>query len=415
MARFPLPHCSLPPKARPDLITTKSALQPAGPAQLPHAKPLSYVPHLDGLRGIAILLVMAFHFTQGVTLQNPFTDAAVDMASGLFIGVDVFFVISGFLITRILLASNLTKRAYLVFTIRRVLRIFPPYWFYLIACLALLPALRQYSARNYLNDHWLWFFTYTNNFRIALEGWPASYLSHLWSLAIEEQFYLIWPLVLVLLAFMRSWLPFLVLAVLGPPLARFFLAETGANPLALYVLLPTRLDPLAIGALIAFCESRGVLRHCHKVMKLLVIPAGIFMLVYLAERSLSGVSVFSMPARIAGQHFATGLLSGVLITAGLTRAGVVQQLFSRTWIVKIGKVSYSLYLWHFAVNATFRNTDLHPQAFGKADLPVEVYLLVYLVLAGLISYLIAIVSWKYFEEPILRLKRYFPSPAARPA
>ncbi len=405
-----------PPEATPTLIETKPAPQSsAGASSDSPRKRLSYVPHLDGLRGIAILLVMAFHFTQGVRLQNPFTGAAVDMASGLFIGVDVFFVISGFLITRILLATNLTKRAYLVFTMRRVLRIFPPYWFYLIACLALLPALRQYSARDYLNDHWLWFFTYTNNIRIALEGWPASYLSHLWSLAIEEQFYLIWPIVLVLLAFFRSWLPFLVLAVLGPPLARFILAETGANPLALYVLLPTRLDPLAIGALIAFCESRGLMRHCHKAMKLLAIPAGIFMVVYLVERSLSGVSVFSMPARVAGQHFATGLLSGVLITAGITRAGVVKDLFTRTWIVKVGKVSYSLYLWHFAVNATFRNTDLHPQAFGRADLPVEVYLLVYLVLAGLISYLIAIVSWKYFEEPVLRLKRFFPSPAGRPA
>lgn len=414
-----LASCSPPsfsiPKAKPDLIQSTPAPDQTGQAQTTYVKPAAYVPHLDGLRGVAILLVMVYHFTQGISLRNPFTGVFVDLAAGFFVGVDIFFVVSGFLITRILLAMNLTRRAYLVFTARRVLRIFPPYWFYLIACLALLPALRQYSARSYLNDHWLWFFTYTNNIRIALEGWPASYLSHLWSLAIEEQFYLIWPLVLLLLAMTKLWLPLLGLMVLAPAAARYFLYAKGADPVALYVLLPTRLDPLAIGALIAYCESRGLLRQCHKAMKLLAIPAGLFMLLYLTQRSLDSVSVMSTGLRIAGQHFATGLLTGVLITAGLTRPGVVRRMFTRNWLVKIGTVSYSLYLWHFAVNAIFRNEELHPLYFGRAELPVEVYLLFYIPMAGLISYLIAMLSWKYFEEPILRLKRYFPRPAARPA
>ena len=142
--------------------------------------------HLDGLRGIAILLVLVSHLSTG-TFLAPYLKLG-------WTGVDLFFVLSGFLITGILLDTKNKEGYYRIFITRRVLRIFPIYYAVLLICLILST---QLSILSWFPNYQLYFWTYTQNFLIASKGWITVPLGHFWSLAIEEQFYLLWPLIIL--------------------------------------------------------------------------------------------------------------------------------------------------------------------------------------------------------------------------
>src|SRR5690625_4685275 len=154
--------------------------------------PHQYVKELDGVRGVAILLVILFH-----CFPSPLTGLG-------WIGVDLFFVLSGFLITGILIDSKGNKRYYSNFIGRRILRIFPLYYLVLFIMLFLLPLIgRGFSSGSnysfYLR-HQGWFWSYLQNWLFSFHGFPKNLiLSHFWSLGVEEQFYLVWPFLVLLL------------------------------------------------------------------------------------------------------------------------------------------------------------------------------------------------------------------------
>src|SRR5437588_9009399 len=159
-----------------------------------------YIPALDGLRGLAILLVMGYHFGQdadgGGTALGPFLSPVFGVG---YHGVDLFFVLSGFLITGILLDMKDRPRYFRNFYIRRILRIFPLYYAVLFCLLVLLPLLVTPPvfpfAEAQRRQAWLWL--YASNIYHAWTGhWRLTGFSHLWSLAVEEHFYLIWPVVI---------------------------------------------------------------------------------------------------------------------------------------------------------------------------------------------------------------------------
>ena len=158
------------------------------------------IPALDGLRGIAIAAVMVFHFT----LYGPYSNAlmrglpaigpALHLAMAGWGGVDLFFVLSGYLITAILLRTKAAPGYFRRFYARRVLRIFPLYYLFLAVGIALSSRLPPAWSAEGSWQLWLW--TYLTNFKIGSAGWssvPRAY-EHFWSLAVEEQFYLLWPL-----------------------------------------------------------------------------------------------------------------------------------------------------------------------------------------------------------------------------
>src|SRR4051812_48705226 len=151
-----------------------------------------HLPGLDGLRGIAILMVLALHFLGDATPHGPVGRLVVKAASYGVLGVDLFFVLSGFLITGLLLDAKSGPHYFRNFYARRTLRIFPLYYLVLTILFIVLPRFTALPAPledARIHQGWLW--TYTSNFFIAARAeWALTYVSHFWSLAIEEHFYL---------------------------------------------------------------------------------------------------------------------------------------------------------------------------------------------------------------------------------
>ena len=160
----------------------------------------SHLAGLDGVRGLAILLVLAIHFLGMRTPQGRGQYLLVKAAGYGMLGVDLFFVLSGFLITGLLLDGRTEPRPLRNFYARRVLRIFPLYFGVLVACYLVLPlVLSLPPAFAAVRTHQAWLWTFTSNLFTAIHGsWTSlNYLSHFWSLAIEEHYYLLWPLVVL--------------------------------------------------------------------------------------------------------------------------------------------------------------------------------------------------------------------------
>src|SRR5688572_4444796 len=210
------------------------------------------IPALDGLRGIAIILVMLHHFTY----IRPTSGIDGLIGGVLFFcwsGVDLFFVLSGFLITGILLDTRGSERYFSTFYARRTLRIFPLYYLVLFVALIVLP---QFPAVNSVlvgSDNsppqWPYWF-YVTNFAIADGGWVHGWVDVAWSLAIEEQFYLVWPL-LIWLCRPRLFALLCAVILVAEPIARVYARATDVPSLSIFVLPWFRLDGFATGALLA--------------------------------------------------------------------------------------------------------------------------------------------------------------------
>jgi len=240
-------------------------LQSSAPYSRPSSSfgPLTYLPAVDGLRGIAILLVLWYHASflfrdlpEFSAQQSPWAMLGVigSMSLGGWIGVDLFFVISGFLITSILIRLRAVGGSLWLFWGRRGLRILPLAMLYLLALFVLeglgdpLKMLPQF-------DGWAWYAFYLGNIHIAIYGWQPLAVMILWSLAIEEQFYLVWP-ILVRMCTARQVLWWSGGLMVVAPLVRAFTLSAADYP-ATYVFTFCRLDALAAGAVVAVFFGSG--------------------------------------------------------------------------------------------------------------------------------------------------------------
>jgi peptidoglycan/LPS O-acetylase OafA/YrhL len=297
---------------------------------------LAYVPELDGLRGVAILLVVGFH--AGVP----------GFGIGGYLGVDLFFVLSGYLITSVILREiEMTGRFdVLAFYARRSLRLFPAL---LLVCVALALAAPFLSNTRQIVADEIATLGYIANWTRAFGSGSPMYLGHAWSLAIEEQFYLIWPaLLLVALSFRRKIAPVWVAVALAASVAvwRGYLAFNGAVPDRLYNGTDTRLDGLFIGcALALFLSADGVKSYyprqvprAARVAALLVFAALIAFMPWNTK-----------PAFVAG-YIAASLCAAVIIFCCVSEQDSgLRRIMRIPALVYVGKISYSLYLWHYPI------------------------------------------------------------------
>ncbi len=348
----------------------------------------SHIPALDGLRGVAILLVLLNH-ALGVPLSHHIGLRSIlgNVVSSTGYGVQLFFVLSGFLITGILLDSKKSDHYFVNFFARRILRIFPLYYgtifvFWLVA--------RFYGfVGGDLFVHRLpWLLTYTSNILITLRNdWSFIFgthsLGHFWSLAVEEQFYFIWPAI-VLWTSPRT-LKKICLCGIGLGFAsRAFLLCAKQNLLGSIVFLPCQVDALAMGALLAI-----LVRERQEILAKMAWPtialAGAVWLASCVEMDLlltAGMSAFSL--------MSAGLL---IICVFHPRAS----LFAIKPLRLFGKYSYAIYVLHVIILPFILPL--------KPSLTLLPFTLLFIALSLCAGWL----SWHLYEVHFLKLKRFFPS------
>ena len=362
----------------------------------------SHIAELDGFRAIAILWVFLLHMfygwgprpPQGFTLlPGPF----IQIASHGWLGVDLFFILSGFLITGILLDSREKPNYFRNFYARRVLRIVPLYF----TCIAIM-AIFYRGFHQYFLLSLVFFANFARLFDIRIPGGPSSY----WSLAIEEHFYLLWPLLVRFLN--RSYLFALTLIIVfGTPILRGVAAYKGVDPNhAIYFYSWFRFDGLALGAILAMW-MRSPYFDRKWVWKL----AGFLLGFSLAATIIGlpfGIMGTRTPVAAALRYTQMQFVFAAFMALALAYRGTKYTTLLRTRFTKtIAGLSYCIYLIHEPIGDGYY-AILHRTGFSDvAHFGYEGTVAVRFFVIASLSFVIASLSKKYLEDPMLRLKRYF--------
>jgi len=364
---------------------------------------------LDGLRGLAILGVFLFHASAvalfDLGINNPVIYVA---AQAGWIGVDLFFVLSGYLITRILLETKQAPNFYKCFWARRALRIVPAYFALLLFVFALwrplaAPGLSAFQT-GYTEIPILAYVAFISNFFMAVSA-DHGYLplSITWSLAIEAQFYLIWPFVVRHLT-VPGLLRLIAVLLVAAPVARLVALASGVPELSLYVLTPLRCDGLLAGALIAGLQISG---RALPRATLSAVCFAVLCLAFLAAM-LSGLpSIYGNPLLIALKYSIVAGMFFFLVVSVLQGGKVRRLVEAAPGLRGLGRVSYGFYLWHFFLLLCL--SDLGRRyAAGQLESLGNPLLYAALLIAGAAATLaVSLVSWAALESPLLKLKRRF--------
>ncbi len=362
-----------------------------------------HVPQLDGVRGLAILLVLAFHSRSIYTDPSEIPYAVIRLMDLGWSGVDLFFVLSGFLITGILLDTRDSNSYFRTFYIRRVLRIFPLYFTYVVSILVVV----RFLSRSYLGvDYWTgtnpwWYVTYLLNWK-SDHGYNDLYLGHLWSLAIEEQFYFVWPLVVWL--FPRKRLAWLcgALAVMALAL-RIVLYASGTWPEAIYRLTPTRMDTLALGALTAVAVRD--FRRAYAACLFPVATVCGFLVLYLAANSRA--FYWNDPAMgTIGASLLAVLYACLVFAAATGASGALSRLLQYRPLRAAGKYSYAMYVLQ-SMPYTLTVDWAREWLAGKPAALVIPLKALYFPFLTAIAFTAAWLSWRLLERRFLKLKERF--------
>jgi peptidoglycan/LPS O-acetylase OafA/YrhL len=349
-----------------------------------------YMAHLDGIRAFAVGGVILEHWASG--MPRLIRDAVGHLDLGGW-GVECFFVLSGFLITQILLDAKSRQSPFATalghFYGRRVLRIFPAYYLVLLVVALVSPVMREVLP---------WHLFYLGNLYPLWHGSFAPSGGHFWSLAVEEQFYLFWPLIVLMVP--TRLLPMVaVVLIVAAPISRWALrAMLGGDPLAMWTFPTTALDLLAFGALLAWLRRERGLQPDSPFVKALSRLGLLAVPLYLgAYLTLHGHSDFTVLSRSA-----TALIFGALVLrASFGMPGFAGRLLGN-WLVRwLGTVSYGLYLIHPFV------PDLYLHMLSVMNLPAGRWGVYYLRIPLMTMMLLGLTAASFYlwERPIRSYRR----------
>ena len=348
---------------------------------------MKYLKQLDSLRAIAVTLVIIHHwFPENSRLR---------LYTGLFNGVDIFFVLSGFLITRILLQNRndaeqmeLSKSTIIKnFFIRRVLRIFPIYYLFLFGMF-----LFAHATDTTIRENFIYYVTYTVNiYFYNIQGWDGM-LSHLWTLSVEEQFYLIWPWLMLFPR--KSWLlPIILSSIITGILMQLLFPQT-------MLLTYTCLDGFGAGAFIAWALVYNP--------RFLVLTKMLWPVLAICGFSLQLIQFLGYPIPIPSRTLTAFVVLWVILQVLKERNKPLLLYFilNNRILIFIGKISYGIYLYHFMIpyfsyGFLYKINHFLPTAITKY------YFYLFRLENFFLVILLAYLSWRFIELPVLRLKKYF--------
>jgi peptidoglycan/LPS O-acetylase OafA/YrhL len=365
------------------------------------ATPPQRQPELDGIRGIAILVVLINHC---VPLIQPtrFSQYVIRLLTPGWAGVELFFVLSGFLITGILLRTKEATNYFTSFYARRFLRIFPIYYATLSAILLL--SIRSMGISSILPSSEI----QRASYYFYLQNWPVfwthgffkySILGHFWSLAVEEQFYVVWPVLMWLL-------PEVVLrlfCLVGPLLAlagRVVLVHQFGADFGVMNLTTSRIDGLLIGCFLALQLQRG---RSHRAWCISALAIGGGLIAYIAVFHVSELSATGIYMHTLG---VTGfaLISGAFVGFSQLRPQFLTRILTTKWLMTFGKYSYGMYVYHIPLYLTVETATY---AFGwPMQMPLQ-YALPYGAVLIALTFGISRTSFILFEERFLTMKGRF--------
>ncbi|MDW7696024.1 acyltransferase (plasmid) [Flammeovirgaceae bacterium SG7u.111] len=354
-----------------------------------------HIPVLDGIRGLAILLVLIFHLFDYI----PITKIG-------WIGVDLFFVLSGFLITGILLNTKDSPNYYQSFIIRRALRIFPLYYGFLVFFMIIVPftSLSQsITDYDYLTEHQVYYWFYLQNWLASFDqNWPTgNAISHLWSLAVEEQFYLLWPFVVYFLSHKQIKTCCIAIVILAI-LIRNLLIFNQLSWVAPYINTLARFDSLAIGALLVIYIRYNKEFIEKYISKFLLVTGVLFISILIIIKANGGHNplLLTNPIMQSIGFTVIGFFFAALIAISLQKNGKAPAFFSNPPLLFLGKYSYGLYVYHSVLDKLFFN-EIYT-ALGANGITSNI-LTSLSILAS--SVILSYISFHYYEKHFLKFKK----------
>jgi peptidoglycan/LPS O-acetylase OafA/YrhL len=360
------------------------------------------MPVLDALRGVAILLVLAHRFNVTPDPESLPARLVCALMEAGWVGVQLFFVLSGFLITGILLDSRGSPSYYHAFFARRVLRIFPLYYVVLAVAFAVVPLLTGRQPEGHQHQLWLWI--YLSNW-VSPFGMGVAAFPHFWSLAVEEQFYLVWPFVVRALSRRRLAVVCAGLVVVALA-SRVVLRALDVTPEAPYQLTVCRVDALALGATAAWALRVPALAERLRARQraLVVATAALFVVGAAVTRGYprNGFATQTIGYSILAGCATVLLVLGVLAQA---RGGRLAALLAPAPLRSFGKYSYGMYVFHVIIH---HELGVPLLARLGQEHPTVGVTLAYFVAMSAVTYVVALASYHLWEKHFLALKRRFP-------
>lgn len=367
----------------------------------PEARPHVHILPLDGVRGCAILLVLMGHLGDSISGEFGLSFPGFGATHLGWAGVDLFFVLSGFLITGILYDAKGRDGFFKTFYARRALRIFPLYYTAIIVTMILALLLPGLVSLGDQNSGWL--FIYMTNFMAGASGSedPFGVLTHFWSLAVEEHYYLVWPAIVFF--FQRNTLMKIAIGawVVAFIVRYLSIDETGHMTYFGYMTTFARMDALAAGSFVALA-ARGpggieALRKPALYIGSGALASFLFILIwrqtfYYSDPVLGTIGISTLWATFAS-----------LLVIALTWAPA-SSAASHPVLRWFGKYSYGMYVWHPIVIIIFCHTDW-ARSWRSGNALLDMTMQVGIAIAVLMA--VTLLSWNFMEKQFLKMKRHF--------